>query len=872
MAQLSTQFPLGYSSCQRALGFTESIPYLILCEEVSTNSSVIVPMYRNGSTLPSQKLNLGNGVSQVLDMALDSNRNIYITGVFNEDVFLLKYNQNLTVAWYRVFQSVWYDSPSSIFLANSDALVGVTGITYGAMGANVNKGQVDAFCMTYLAGNGTFKWAILAGGTQNDKASVGIDFSGVGIAFAGYQQTVNLSQTAFVQAVRYSDGALLWSNGLNNTFSEYHALLAKDNMLYVSGKVHGNVNGLDTFSDTQIYIGRYSSSGVMDTAYNVLYGSNSQVEIVYGGVYDQKNDLWVSVGEWYLSALNYYSFSTLSGRNQTVYSTTLAIGLKRVAIGLQRELLFVSCNTSCSLILDNTTLPSFDALLPVVVTSVSSPVVSSTLSPEQSSVGSAVESSSYGQTTQVSSLMSSSLTFDSTPLVDWTTSQSATTTMGFVSSPTTFAIASSSTQSSISSGGTSSNDYSSSQLFGHASSQPIFLLQSGQQASASWITFAINGQIASSVSTQSENLGQTSLINNGSNSQGIALLDTAVLIPIIVGVSIAFIVMAVCAFLWIRRLRSKMRKIQTKLKSTLVTSTVQEVSSYQNASVNDTIGMASTYGATMINTSMEISIPAHLQAQFGVDYRNMQKLAAGGAGEIYLCQLLSNQVQARNQKQSLAVCKIINEEMVESNQKYNMAAFYQEVSLLFKFHGDPLFAQLIAFSDDPYSMVLTYYPFGSLQDYIYGKNVESIKYLYTKRQALQLLKYTAVALYKLHAIQVAHCDIKPANILLQVGADGLLWPALADFGISQMLNPEGLQVKAFKVSSLRGLSMSYASPESILCYRNLLPSSQVSWTASDVYSLSIVMLGMMTRSLIWNSGTVQLNRSPQAITKQLFES
>lgn len=75
--------------------------------------------------------------------------------------------------------------------------------------------------------------------------------------------------------MRYSDGALLWSNGLNNTFSEYHALLAKDNMLYVSGKVQGNVNGLDTFSDTQIYIGRYSSSGVMDTAYNVLYGSNS---------------------------------------------------------------------------------------------------------------------------------------------------------------------------------------------------------------------------------------------------------------------------------------------------------------------------------------------------------------------------------------------------------------------------------------------------------------------------------------------------------------------------------------------------------------------------------------------------------------------
>ncbi|KAI3643678.1 hypothetical protein MP228_009842 [Amoeboaphelidium protococcarum] len=958
MSLLTIQYPVGgQTSCLRALSFTESIPYLILCHEPSTVSAVIVPMHRNGTALSAVKFNLGSGASEVVDMTLDSNRNIYITGVFNDDIFVLKYNQNFTVAWYRVLQSAQYDLSTSIFMANSDALVGVTGVTYGNLGtANVNQGNGDAFCLTYSANNGTFKWATLAGGTRNDRAGIGIDFPGVGVAFAGYLQTQRYTQTAFVQVVRYSDGSLLWSNGLSTTFSEYQALLAKNDTLYVYGKVQGNVNGIDTGGDTQIYIGRYSSTGVMDTAYNIIYGSNAEVEVVYGGVYDSRHDLWICTGEWFRTAFNYYAFSTLSGQNRTLYSTLQVIGPTKVDIGLQRELMFLSCNPNCILHLDNTTLPSFDAPLPVLSTSTSTilvtltcalPTTTSSLTSttttslpsslttsalttstlgsssttamtslgtlsttdtsttttsmvgvntasstetlssvdqqvsSQSLIGttsdvstsatSTATSSQYVPTTDltvvttlpvtstsqlpaadpiVSTTTSATIVFDIETLVSSAKAMDAKTEITLIPALTSSYLTSiarssarlsSTVQASVGiSIVTSATTKSMSQIGAWSSSR------SGQAASASSIQFVVGTLVGSLLSSQSQGQQVQSTVssyNGNANGQNVSLVDLPIFVSIVVGVSIVFIGVA--------------------LKSVLVAPSSYQVYSSYKASQSDTSATMSTYGATMMNTSMEISIPAHLQAQFGVDYRNMQKLAAGGGGELYLCQLLTSQVQSRNQQQQLAVCKVISEETTQYQQKYQMAPFYQEVSLLYRFNDDPLFAKVIAFSDNPYSMVLSYYPLGSLNDYIYGKNADSMKFWYSKRQIVHLLKQTAVALQKLHAIQVAHCDVKPANILLQTRGDGLLWPVMTDFGISQLLNPEGLQVKAFQVSSLRGISLSYASPESIVLYRNLTPSSMILWTASDVYSVSIVMLELLTRSLVWNQNTVLLNRLSQ---------
>ncbi|XP_039162347.1 putative receptor protein kinase ZmPK1 [Eucalyptus grandis] len=78
---------------------------------------------------------------------------------------------------------------------------------------------------------------------------------------------------------------------------------------------------------------------------------------------------------------------------------------------------------------------------------------------------------------------------------------------------------------------------------------------------------------------------------------------------------------------------------------------------------------------------------------------------------------------------------------------------------------------------------------------------------------------------------VLHCDVKPQNILL----DSDYQPKVADFGLSKLLNREGLKNTSF--SRIRG-TRGYMAPEWVY---NMPITSKV-----DVYSYGIVLLEMLT--------------------------
>ena len=70
----------------------------------------------------------------------------------------------------------------------------------------------------------------------------------------------------------------------------------------------------------------------------------------------------------------------------------------------------------------------------------------------------------------------------------------------------------------------------------------------------------------------------------------------------------------------------------------------------------------------------------------------------------------------------------------------------------------------------------------------------------------------------MHLKQFAHCDVKPDNVLLEAKHD-YLEPRITDFGISRLLDLSASQVAAFRVSAIRGASVSYAAPEVLLRFR-----------------------------------------------------
>lgn len=121
-------------------------------------------------------------------------------------------------------------------------------------------------------------------------------------------------------------------------------------------------------------------------------------------------------------------------------------------------------------------------------------------------------------------------------------------------------------------------------------------------------------------------------------------------------------------------------------------------------------------------------------------------------------------------------------------------------------------------------------------------------------ERLKLFRQVCAAVQHAHQKLVAHCDLKPSNIL--VNRDGA--PKLLDFGVAKLLAPDASETRT--ATGQRMLTPDYASPEQV--------RGQTITTSADIYSLGVVLYELLTNRRLRQFKTA----SPAEIERAICET
>ncbi|KAI3631678.1 hypothetical protein MIR68_010151 [Amoeboaphelidium protococcarum] len=339
-------------------------------------------------------------------------------------------------------------------------------------------------------------------------------------------------------------------------------------------------------------------------------------------------------------------------------------------------------------------------------------------------------------------------------------------------------------------------------------------------------------------------------------------------------IPVLFLILLIGIILVRRRIRQKRAKrhqypeqaVSTEFSEANGVSIVP--SNYEVIALNESkyskTGYTDLSGTTLFRTQGEISIPAYLKMQQIKDFKRGKLIAIGGGGMIYECQVISNELKQLSSNHNALIVKV----MQNHQSPEMMTAFYQELSLLQYFKSCPQVAQVIAYTPTPPCILMKYYQAGSLADLISGTSVicgRVDQCLKAPNLWLKIIGDIARGLSFIHNLQVAHCDIKSANILLDVTENHSIQVSavITDFGLSRIVDSQSLLVKEFKVSKVKGGSQSYASPEVFMILRsqkgdniqstNFGQSSSIASVlkASDTFAFAVVLNECLNHRLAW---------------------
>jgi len=268
-----------------------------------SNDALLVKYDSSGTKIWTRQLGSTN-YDIAYGVAIDSNNNVYITGFTDGsldgntsagsfDVFLVKYDSTGTKVWTRQLGTTAIDYARDVAI-DSNNNVYITGITQGSLDGNTHAGNNDVFLVKYDS-SGSKIWTRQLGTTAIDYVEgVAIDSNNnvyiTGYTLGSLYGTNAGNNDAFL--VKYdSTGTKLWTRQLGSTVADYAQDVAIDsnNNVYITGYTLGSLYGTNA-GNNDAFLVKYDSTGTKvwtrqlgsmgsDIAYRVAIDSNNNVYI-----------------------------------------------------------------------------------------------------------------------------------------------------------------------------------------------------------------------------------------------------------------------------------------------------------------------------------------------------------------------------------------------------------------------------------------------------------------------------------------------------------------------------------------------------------------------------------------------------------------